>query len=148
MMDNLKQLKLASVFVALLTAGSFVVLAVGGTTLDDRVTLVAFAIFIAGIVASLILDGKRRRLAAQIQASKPVVVEMATIASRRVRHSYRMGMRGGSVSSTDIWCLTFATSGHGVVELAVPWDVWERYPDGVRGELRYKGQQFIRFMKR
>lgn len=147
-MDSMKKMRAAAVAAGILTLAAFVVLAAGGTNLPQHVSLIAFVCFLGGMIASLVIDGKRRDLAARIQASKPVATDMATIMSRRVRHGYRLGTRGGHVSCTDMWCLTFDTAKHGQIELAVPYDVWERYSDGVRGELRFKGKQFVRFMKR
>lgn len=147
-MNSMKKMRIAAIIAGVLTLTAFVVLAAGGTKLPKQFTLIAFAIFLGGMIASLVIDKKCRELAARIQAGKPVVTDMATIVSRRVRHGYRLGSRGGHVSCTDLWCLTFDTAMHGRIELAVPWDVWERYSDGVRGELKFKGRQFVHFMKR
>lgn len=144
----MKKLRIAAVIAGVWTIAAFVALAGGGSNQPGHVSLIAFLAFLAGMIASLVIDRKCRELAAQIQASKPVLTDMATIISRRVRHGYRLGSRGGHVSCTDMWCLTFDTAKNGRLELAVPWDVWERHSDGVRGELKFKGRQFIRFVKR
>lgn len=141
-------LRLAAIIAGVMTLAAFAVLAVGAASLPGSAVLIAFAVFLGGFIASLVIDSRRRALASQIQAGKPVVMDMATIVSRRVRHGYRLGSRGGHVSCTDMWCLTFDTAKHGRIELAVPWDVWEHNPDGIRGELRFKGLQFVRFTKR
>lgn len=146
--NDMRKLNVAGNLLGIVLVTTFAVLAIGGTTLPTWAAVVALVVFIVGIIGEWVIDSRKRKLAARIQASIPEVREMATIVSRRVRHRYHMGPRGGHVSSTDNWCLSFETTQHGTVELPVPWDVWEKYPDGVRGELRYKGMQFIRFVKR
>lgn len=146
-MDKMKMLKRWELAIGILTMAAFVILAAGSRQLPVYATLTALAVFLGGIITEIVLDSRKRELAARIQAAMPVITDMATIVSRRVRHSYRMSARGGSVSSTNAWCLTFETSKNGAVELSVPWDVWQHNPDGTRGQLRYKGGQFIRFRK-
>lgn len=101
---------------------------------------------IAGMIALVCLEGKRREAVAREQQQAPMVTEIATIVSRRVAHSYTGGR--GRFTSHDSWCITFRTAKHGDVELTVDWDTWKRFPDGTRGELRYKGAYFIRFIGR
>lgn len=146
--NDMKKLNVAGILLGIVVVTAFAVLAIGGSTLPGWAAVTALAVFVAGMFGEWVIDSRKRKLSAQIQASAPEVREMATIVSRRVCHRYHMGPRGGHVSSNDSWCLSFETTQHGTVELPVPWDVWEKYPDGVRGELRYKGTQFIRFVKR
>lgn len=146
-MEKLKNLKRWEITFGITAAAAFLVLALGSRSLSGYAVISALAVFIASIIAELVIERKKREAAASIQAAMPLITDMATIVSRRVRHTYRMSSRGGHVSSTDAWCLTFETSKNGTVELAVPWDVWEHHPDGTRGQLRFKGSQFIRFTK-
>ena len=146
-MKTWKQLHIATIFcVFLILAG----LILASFSRDAELILLPLAgVFavIGGFIGLIVIDSKRKARAAEKQARMPLKTDMVQIVSRRVAHTYRMGSRGGSVSSTDAWCLTFQTSSNGKIELVVPWDVWENNPDGTRGQLRWKGSQFIRFTK-
>ena len=143
-MDSMKKLTRWEIIAGILLAASFIILAVGGTSLPCYVSIIALIVLVVCFIAEIVLDSKKRKAAARLQASMPVVTEMATIVSRRVRHTYRASGRG-RVWSYDAWCMTFETTNHGNIELPVPWDVWQQISDGTRGQLKYQGAQFIQF---
>lgn len=142
-----RKLSIANILCVLLILAGFMVASLSRETVSMLVPIAGVLAILGGFIGLIVVDNKRKAYAAQQQASIPLKTDMAQIISRRVAHTYRMGSRGGHVSSTDAWCLTFQTSNNGNVELVVPWDTWEKNPDGTRGQLRWKGSQFVRFTK-
>ena len=146
-MNKAKKLRIANFTCVLLILAGLALASVGRDTSSKLLPIVGFLVVIGGFIGLLVIDEKRKELTIERQVSAPIVMELAQIVGRRVAHTYRSAGRG-SVSSSDAWCLTFRTSRHGDVELAVPWDVWKENPNGTSGELHYQGRRFISFKKR
>ena len=146
-MNKAKKLRIANFICVLLILAGLAVASVSRDTASKLLPIVGFLVVIGGFIGLFVIEEKRNELTIERSVSMPIVMELAQIVGRRVAHTYRSAGRG-SVSSSDAWCLTFRTSRHGDVELAVPWDVWKENPNGTSGELHYQGRRFISFKKR
>ena len=146
-MNKAKKLRITSFICVLLILAGLAVASVSRDTASKLLPIVGFLVVIGGFIGLFVIEEKRNELTIERSVSMPIVMELAQIVGRRVAHTYRSAGRG-RVSSSDAWCLTFRTSRHGDVELAVPWDVWKENPEGTSGELHYQGRRFISFKRR
>ena len=146
-MNTSKKLRIANILCILAIVSGFALATASRDSQSALIPLAGVLVILGGFIGLIVIDGMQKQLDAEKQARMPERNDLAQVVSRRVAHSYRMSSRGSHVSSTDAWCLTFQTAKNGKVELVVPWNVWEKMPDGTRGNLHWKGSQFIRFTK-
>ena len=146
-MNKAKKLRIANFGCVLVVIAGVATASLGRKAASTVLPILGFLAVVGGFIAMYVIDRKLSDVLAERQAAVPMTMELAQIVGRRVAHTYRSAGRG-SVSSSDAWCLTFRTSRHGDVELAVPWDVWKENPNGTSGELHYQGRRFISFKKR
>lgn len=143
-MKKLKAAERACNIVAFL-CGVLMLLAASGENTNGVAVAVMLAVMFLLIFAASRLRKRSNAILWEEHEKLPINAEKAAVVKRRVGYRYRGGGRSGTVrSGAPMYYVTFETERRSM-ELYVSRDVYFAAPEGKRGILRYRGDEFISF---